>query len=152
MSQIHVVQSGWKPEHQKPLFYRVWLVGDRKWHALFLLAVMAVVVTGVFHTTESFFSGFLAFCMMLSTIAALLLPVHIEINAEGIVRTILGRKSFIAWEDIRGYRTQRNGMLLLSRKTRFLLEAFRGCFLPIPPSMMPEVQYRFRIYVDKDGN
>ena len=76
-------------------------------------------------------------------------PVHFEINATGIVKRTLGRRSFIAWEDIRVYQVRRNGLLLLPRSDRYPLEAFRGFYLPIPSSLTTEVLYRFRAFVDR---
>ncbi len=149
MSQLYITPNGGQADNQKPLFYRSWLPRDRKGQALILAGVLVLVVVGVAYWTESLLGGFLAFCVLLASVWFLFLPVQIEINAEGIVRTVLRRKSFIAWEDIRSYQPYRGGFLLLPRKTRFFLEAFRGYFLPIPSHLMTEVQYRFRVYVDR---
>ncbi len=149
MSQIHITPSGEKLEYQKSLFYRVWFLADQKWHSLFLAAVLIAVVVSVARLTDSLLGGFLAFCVLLTTLWSRCLPTLVEMNSEGIVQTVLGRKKFIAWEDIRSYERYRDGILLLPRKTRFFLEAFRGYYLPVPPAMMGEVQFRFQVYVDR---
>lgn len=149
MSQSYVSTGGWKTECQKPLFYNVWLIGDQKWNALFLIAALITVVFAVSHLTHSLISGFLCFCVLLPTVWCIFLPVHFEINSEGIVRAVLGRKRFIAWEDIRCYQIRRKGILLLPQNDRFFLESFRGYYLPIPSSLTTEVLYRFRVFVDR---
>jgi len=75
------------------------------------------------------------------------LPVRMEINNNGIIRTVLGRKRFIRWSDIRGYQIRYNGLLLLTQHERFILEPFCAFFLPVPKGLMTEVLYRFRLFV-----
>ncbi len=149
MSQIHATPSDWLPDEEKPILYHVWALRDRKWQSLFCAAILVLVVLWVVQFTAWIAFGVLAACCLLASAWTILLPVHIEVNSEGIVRTLLGHKRFIAWTDIRSYQECRHGMLLLPRKTRFRLEAFRAYYLPIPPSMIPEVRYRFRVYVDR---
>lgn len=85
--------------------------------------------------------------LILLTIWSIFLPVRLEINAHGIVRTALGRKWFIRWSDISGYQIRYNGLLLLAQRDRFALEPFCAFFLPVPKGLMTEVLYRFRLCV-----
>ena len=149
MSQTYVSSGGWKVEYQKPLFYNVWPVGDQKGNTVFLIVVMVVVVFLVSHLVDSLWGGLLGVCVMLPTIWQVFMPAHFEINGDGIVRNLLGRKRFIAWEDIRCYQIRQNGILLLPQNDRFFLESFRGFYLPVPTSLNTEILYRFRIFVDR---
>ena len=85
--------------------------------------------------------------LILMTIWYIVLPVRLEINSYGIVRTALGRKWFIRWSDISGYQIRYNGLLLLAQQERFPLDPFCAFFLPVPKGLMTEVLYRFRLYV-----
>ncbi len=147
MSENHVT-SNWFSDDQNPLLFHIWLIFDQKRQSLFLFAILAFVAFWVTHLTESILFGFSAVSLMLSSAWYLFVPMHFEINTDGIVRTILGRKSFIAWGDIRGYQVCRNGILLLPRNKRFWLDAFRAYYLPVTLAKSPEVLYRFRVYVD----
>lgn len=149
MNQTYISQGGWTVEYQKPLFYSVWLIGDQKWGSVALLGLFVLLVLSVSHLTQSLFGGLLVFCLVLPTLWSLFVPTHIEINSDGIVRKVLGRRSFIAWDDIRAYRVRKYGMLLLPSGQRYFLEAFRAYYLPVPSSLSIEVLYRFRVYVDR---
>jgi hypothetical protein len=85
--------------------------------------------------------------LMLLTIWYTFLPVRLEINNNGIVRSVLGRKWYIRWSDIRAYQIRYNGLLLLTQQDRFALDPFCAFFLPVPKGLMTEVLYRFRLFI-----
>ena len=85
--------------------------------------------------------------LILLTVWYAFLPVRLEINNSGIIRTVLGRKWFIRWGDIRAYQIRYNGLLLLTQQRRFVLDPFCAFFLPVPKGLMTEVLYRFRLFV-----
>jgi len=131
----------------KPVYYSVCLFIDQKWSA----AVLGLIATGVCLTTWHYGSGILMYggllLLILLTAWYIFLPVRLEINSDGIVRTVLGRKWFIRWSDIRGYQIRYNGLLLLAHQDRFPLDPFCAYFLPVPKGLMTEVLYRFRLFV-----
>ena len=130
----------------KPIYYSVCLVINQKWSVL----ALGLVTTGVCLATWHYSGGLAMLAgllLILSTIWSVFLPVRLEINNNGIVRTILGRKWFIRWSDIRAYQIQHNGLLLLTQQERFILEPFCAFFLPVPKGLMTEVLYRFRLFI-----
>jgi hypothetical protein len=130
----------------KPIYYSICLLIDQKWS----VAVLGLVTTGVclsiWHISGglSMIAGLL---LVLLTVWYIFLPVRMEINSNGIIRTALGRKWFIRWSDIRAYQIRYNGLLLLTQQERYALEPFCAFFLPVPRGLMTEVLYRFRLFV-----
>jgi len=130
----------------KPIYYSVWLIADQKWSAVVLGLVTASVCLVAWHYGNEY-TAVVGLLLILLTIWSIFLPVRLEINAHGIVRTALGRKWFIPWGDIRGYQIRYNGLLLLPQHDRFALDPFCAFFLPVPKGLMTEVLYRFRLFV-----
>ena len=127
----------------KPIYYTVWLVADQKWSVV----VLGLVTTSVCLIAWNYGSNVMAFVsllLILLTIWYIFVPVRLEINSHGIVRTILGRRRIIRWSDINGYQIRHNGVLILGQRDRFSLEPFCGFFLPVPNGLMSEVLHRFR--------
>ena len=85
--------------------------------------------------------------LILLTVWYIFLPVRLEINNNGIIRSVFGRKKFIRWSDIHAYQIRYNGLLLSTQSERFALEPFCAFFLPVPKGLMTEVLYRFRLFV-----
>ena len=130
----------------KPIYYSVCLMIDQKWSAV----VLGLVTTGVCLAAWQYSSGvamIAGLLLILLTVWYIFLPVRLEINANGIVRSTLGRKWLIRWSDIRAYQIRYNGLLLLTQQERFALDPFCAFFLPVPKGLMPEVLYRFRLFV-----
>ena len=130
----------------KPIYYSVWLVTDQKWSAV----VLGLVTASVCLVSWNYGGEWMAaagLLLILMTVWYIFLPVRLEINAYGIVRTALGRKRFIRWSDINGYQIRYNGLLLLAQQDRFALDPFCAFFLPVPKGLMTEVLYRFRLFV-----
>jgi hypothetical protein len=148
VSQAYPTSIGWTAENDKPLYYSVWLIADQKWNAAFLLGGALAVGVIVWQNTGNLILELVALLFLLGTLWCILVPVHIELNSNGIVCRSLNRNRFIAWSDIRSYQIRRNGILLLPRTDHFFLEAFRGFYLSVPASLMPEVLYRLRVFVD----
>jgi hypothetical protein len=139
-------------ENEKPLFYSVWMITDQKWNTALLVGVSFLVGVIVWLNGSSPLLHFMALLLFAGTMEYVFVPIRIELHSGGIVyRPFLAfrRKRLISWDDIRSYQVHRNGILLLHCTDRFFLEAFRGFFLPVPSSLMPEVLYRLRIFVDK---
>jgi len=130
----------------KPIYYSVCLFTDQKWNAVVLGLVMVSICLAAWH-----YGGGLAMLagllLILLTALYVFLPVRLEINSDGIVRTALGRKWFIRWSDIHGYQIRYNGLLLFAQQDRSALEPFCAFFLPVPKGLMTEVLYRFRLFV-----
>lgn len=114
-----------------------------------MILATALIGLTVWHRTEEFLFGLFVSGVLLLTLWRAFVPAYFEINADGIVRWAAGQRMFIAWNDIKVYQLRRNGILLLPQRDRFILEPFRGVFLPVPPALMAEVLYRFRVFVDK---
>ena len=132
----------------KPIYYSVCLITDQKWSA----AVLGLVTTGVCLLAWHYSGGIAAassLLLILLTVWYIFLPVRLEINAGGIVRSALGRKWFIRWGDIQAYQIRHNGLLLLTQQERFVLDPFCAFFLPVPKGLMTEVLYRFRLSIGK---
>ena len=130
----------------KPIYYSVLLLTDQRWSA----AVLGLVMTSVCLVSWTYGGEWMAaggMLLILLTIGYVFLPVRLEINSYGIVRTTLGRKWFIRWSDISGYQIRYNGLLLLAQHDRFALDPFCSVFLPVPKGLMTEVLYRFRLFV-----
>ena len=130
----------------KPVYYSVCLIVDQKWSA----AVLGLITTGVCLVVWNYSGGLALIAgllLILLTVWYMFMPVRLEINSRGIVRTVLGRKWFIRWSDIRAYQIRHNGLLLLTQQERFMLDPFCAFFLPVPTGLMTEVLYRFRCFV-----
>jgi len=130
----------------KPIYYSIFLVADQKWSAV----VLGLVTTGVCLIAWHYCGGITliaSLLLILLTVWYIFLPVRLEINSSGIIRSVLGRKWFIRWSDIRAYQIRYNGLLLLTQQERFPLDPFCAFFLPIPKGLMTEVLYRFRLFV-----
>lgn len=149
MSRIYSTAGTWKPEDQKVLYYSSWFVVDHKGTALFILLVSLLTAAAVWQREGSFFFALGALALLLVVVFRMFVPVRYEIDADGIGYRMLGRRHRIPWEEIRVYRIRHRGILLLPRQDRYPLEAFRGYFLPVPPALMTEVLYRFRVFVDR---
>jgi hypothetical protein len=130
----------------KPVYYTVRLVIDRKWDAIVLGLVTSSVCVAAWHFSGGI-SMIVGLLLLLLTIWYIFLPVKMEINNNGIVRSVLGRKWFIRWGDIRAYQIRYNGLLLLTQQERFALDPFCAFFLPVPKGLMTEVLYRFRLFI-----
>ncbi|GHT17808.1 hypothetical protein FACS1894189_4420 [Planctomycetales bacterium] len=137
-----------RSDTEKPLYYTAWMVSDQKWSVAVLLFLIGLVCFVVWQLGSSLWGISAGMMLLLLPIWYVFVPVHFELNTNGIVREIFGHKWFIAWEDIRGYQIRHNGLLLLSQNDRFLLESFLSFYLPVPSALMPEVLYRFRVFVD----
>ncbi|GHT47382.1 hypothetical protein FACS189454_09740 [Planctomycetales bacterium] len=130
----------------KPLYYTVWHLFDQKAAVVALGLVSTGTMVLVWHTA-GWLAMLVVFLLLLFPIWYIFVPVKFEINDQGIIRTIFGRRWILSWTDIRGYQVRYNGLLLLSQRDRFFLESFTGFYLPVPPGLMPEVLYRFRMFV-----
>jgi hypothetical protein len=130
----------------KPIYYSICLVVDQKWSAVVLGLITACVCLAAWHYSGglTMLAGLL---LILLTVWYIFLPVRLEINNNGIVRTALGRKWFIRWGDIRAYQIRYNGLLLFTQQDRFVLDPFCAFFLPVPKGLMTEVLYRFRLFI-----
>ena len=130
----------------KPIYYSVCLVFDQKWSAVALGLVTASVCLAAWHHSGGI-TMIVGLLLMLLTVWYVFLPVRLEINNNGIIRTALGRKWLIRWSDIRAYQIRHNGLLLLTQQERFVLDPFCAFFLPVPKGLMTEILYRFRLFV-----
>lgn len=148
MTQTFSSSLSLPPEVRKPIFYTIWQIVDLKWYALTLLAVIGLLVFTLWQSVGGILVPLLAALLLLASVAHIFVPIQFEINGDGIVRNILGRRRVILWEDIHTYRVRRNGVLLIPQSRHYAIDFFRGYFLPVPPSLVPEILYRFRICVD----
>jgi len=137
----------WKDDDQRPLRYSSWILFERKGLIIILLAVATTISVLFGQTTGNPLWGTMAFGLFILSIWRTFVPVYVEINAQGIVQVTFGRKKFIAWEEIRSYRTQANGILMFPHTDRYPLEPFRGLFLPVPELLREDIQNRFVFFV-----
>ena len=149
MSPAGSTAGSWKDGEQRPLHYSSWMLFERKGTMIFLLLIAAAVSFAFGRTMASPFWGAAAFGLLLLSIWRSLVPVYFEINVNGIVRWTFGRKKFIAWEEIRSYQRQPNGILMFPHTDRYPLESFRGFFLPVPELLREDIQDRFMFFVDR---
>ena len=130
----------------KPIYYSVCLMIDQKWSVTVLGLVTSCVCLVAWHNSGGIMMTAGLLLILLSVWYAFL-PVRLEINNNGIIRTVLGRRWFIRWSDIHSYQIRYNGLLLLTQQERFALDPFCAFFLPVPKGLMTEVLYRFRLFV-----
>jgi len=130
----------------KPIYYSICLVIDQKWSAV-VLGLVATAVGLVVWRYSGGIAMMTGLLLILLTVWHMFLPVRLEINNHGIIRSVLGRKRFVRWSDIRAYQIRYNGLLLLTQPERFALDPFCAFFLPIPKGLRTEVLYRFRLFV-----
>jgi hypothetical protein len=135
-------------DDSKPLIYKVRLLTAQKRDVLFLVAVAVAVVLTVRQYSQNNAFCAAAAILLLASMWKVFIPVRYELNADGIVREMLGSRRFIAWNQIRTYQVYHNGIFLLPPNDRFYAEVFRGGFLPVPPALSAEVLYRFRVSVN----
>lgn len=114
-----------------------------------MIFTATIVIVAVWLSTEVLFAILFASLVLFLTIWRVFVPTYYELNTEGVIRRTIVRKYLIAWEDIRAYEIRTDGIILLPRNDRYFLDFFRAYFLPVPTSLVPEVLYRFRIFVDK---
>jgi len=134
---------------ERSLQYSFWMLFEQRGMSVFLLLVAAAFSTGLGYSTASPLWGMVVFGIFLLTFWRTFVPMSFEINNEGIVRGTLGRKLFVAWEDIRSYRVQPTGILMFPHTDRYPLEPFRSFFLPVPKELRDDVQSRFALFVDR---
>jgi hypothetical protein len=152
VSQAYPTTIDLTAENDKPLYYSVWLITDQKWNAAFLFGIALIVSLIVWQYEGNLILELIALLFLLGTVWRILVPVHFELNSNGIVYHSLNRNRLIAWSDIRRYQIRRHGILLLPQTDRFFLEAFRGFYLSVPAPLMPEVLYRLRVFVDRSSD
>ena len=130
----------------KPIYYSICLVFDQTWNSVALGLATACVCLAAWHygSFAATVAGLLLICL---AIWYVFVPVRMEINSSGIVRSVFGRKWVIRWNDIRAYQIRYNGLLLLTQQERFALDPFCAFFLPVPKGLMTEVLYRFRLFI-----
>ena len=137
------------PAMERNLHYSLWILCEQKGMSIFLLLVATALSAGLWHSTASPLLGITVFGVFLLTFWQTFVPMSFEINSDGIVHGTFGRKRFIAWEDIQSYRVQPTGILMFPHTNHYLLESFRGFFLPVPKELREDVQYRFTFFVDQ---
>lgn len=131
------------------MYFSSWFLLDQKGTAAILLFACFLIGWIIWHRTDQLVFGVIASGVLLLSLWRVFIPLHFEINADGIVCWAIGQKKFIAWSDIKVYQIRSNGILMLPQHDRFVLEPFRSVYLPVPPSLMAEVLYRFRVFVDR---
>ncbi|MCL2005777.1 MAG: hypothetical protein FWG73_06395 [Planctomycetaceae bacterium] len=133
-------------ETTKPILYSVSLMADQKASAIVLGLVAICVCLAVWNYGNGW-AVLICLLLPILSIGYAFLPVRLEVNSNGIVRTSLGRTWLIRWSDIRTYQIQHNGLLLLTQQERFVLDPLCAYFLPVPKRLMNDVLYRFRLFV-----
>lgn len=137
-------------QNNKPLIFTVWLLADRKKDIAVLLTFALAVIAAVWYGTQSYSFCLLAAGLLCFSSWRIFIPIRYEINADGIVRDVLGFRRLIVWNQIYSYQVRGSGIFLLPLNDRFYLDMFRGFFLPVPPSLSAEVRYRFRINISRE--
>ncbi len=122
---------------------------EQKKTLCFLLGVAVTLSVLWGRSNDDWFWGAAAFLLFLLSIWRAFVPVYFEINTHGITHWTFGRRRFIAWDDIRSYRIQPNGILLYSHANPYPLESFRGFYLPVPELLREDIHRRFVFFVDR---
>lgn len=149
MSQNDPRAAAWNNGELRSLHYYNWMLLEEKAVSVVLVLTMLGVCVLLWRATGNPFVILIALALMLLTIWRTLVPVHFEINANGIARWNFGRQRLIPWEEIKSYEIVKNGVLLLPNKEHYPLEPFHAVFIPVPEELDAELRYRLRFFVDK---
>lgn len=140
---------GWAGGELRALHYYSWLLTDEKRVSVVLLLAVIVVCALVWRLTEQPLYALLSAVLLIFPIWRTLVPVHFEINSDGIARWNFGRRRLVPWEEIKSYEILPDGVLLLPNRDPYPLEPFHGLFVPVPNEFQAELKYRLRFFVDK---
>ena len=141
------------PMDQPVIQYRIWSVWERKFTSLVILSLTLGLTLAVYHLTDG--KTHLAVCvcvLLLGSVWRLFVPMQFELSVEGITQWIFGYRRTIPWSDIRSYVIQKEGILILSHRTRYPLDAMQGIFIPIPRKYRIAVQRRFLFFLERTEN
>lgn len=133
----------------RAIHYYSWMLSEEKIVSSVLLISIATVCAIVWRSTGSLLWTLLALGVLVLPLWRTLVPIHFEINSDGIARWNFGRRRLIPWESIRSYELGPDGVLLLPNREHFPLEPFHGFFVPIPRELAEEFKYRLRFFIDK---
>ncbi len=149
MSQNGYSESGLGNGELRVLHYYNRMPVDEKGLTFFLFLAVFFVSGLVWWTGESILLAVGAFGLLLLPLWRSLVPIHFEINSEGIARWNFGRRRLILWDSIGSYEIYPKGVLLLPNRVRFPLDPFHGVYIPVPSELEAELKYRLRFFVDK---
>ncbi|MGL6195886.1 MAG: hypothetical protein ACRC2T_13805 [Thermoguttaceae bacterium] len=128
--------------------YNFWPIWERKITALLIIIAVCAMTQVVYSLSGKLHLALFASAFLLMSVWQLFVPIHVEVNTDGITRFMLGRKRKFSWQEIRNYVFQPEGVLILPNQVRFPLDAFRGIFIPIPPQYCSAIRQRFGFFVD----
>jgi hypothetical protein len=137
------------PMDQPVIQYRIWSLWERKIPSLILLTLTAGLSLAVYYLTGKPHLAVAACVLLLGSVWRLFVPMQFELSVEGITRWTLGHRRTILWSDIRSYVIQKEGILILSHRTRYPLDAMRGIFIPVPQKYRIAVQRRFLFFLER---
>jgi len=137
------------PMDQPVIQYRIWSLWERKFTSLVILSLTLGLMLAVYHFTGKTHLAVGVGILLLGSVWRLFVPMQFELSAEGISRWTFGYRRVIPWSNIRSYVIQKEGILILSNRTRYPLDAMRGIFIPIPRKYRIAVQRRFFIFLEK---
>src|SRR5687768_1801760 len=86
-----------------PVHWRSWLLVERRTQTAGLAAVLGLVVGVVWLQTGSAGWSLVAVALMAVALWRSLMPVHLELGANGLIEQSLGRRRRIPWVSIRRY-------------------------------------------------
>jgi len=137
------------PMDQPVIQYWIWSFWERKLSSLVILALTAGLSLAVYHITEKTHLAIAACVLLLASGWRLFVPMQFELSVDGITQWVFGYRRTIQWSEIRSYVVQKEGILILSHRTRYPLDAMRGIFIPIPQTYRIAVQRRFLFFLER---
>lgn len=143
-------EAVWKEDDLENLSYRVWLLRDRKVSTL----IIAVAAIGLIFTLWQIAPvvHLVAFATLVLGLASwrYFIPITVHVTHDGVERYFLGKRQLILWSEIKTYECFNSGISITPSVQRYSLLPLRSTFIPVPLSMIDEVRYRFRFFIDKD--
>lgn len=123
-NQLEPVEG--RPSHQ----WRLNPWSDHPRRSLGAVAAAGVFGAVVLWASGQWLSAGLGAALLLAAQWSSLLPADYEIDERGLARTVLGRRVFLPWRNVRGYQRHGNELLLLTRTNSAwatYLSAWRVC-------------------------
>lgn len=109
--------------------WTVHLLRRHPWRFLVLLPVIFFALVFLHSLAAGWFITLLALAIFFFAIAEFLLPIHYQIDDEGVHSRLFGSHRLLPWVSIRRIYCYKNSLLLSTMAKRTRLESYRGLLL-----------------------